>query len=1058
MLIAKAEQRIKQYILFLKQNRYRDLLPLEFETFETDRTFRAPPDKASWKKIPSPYEYGKPWHCSWFRTSFASPAQSKYPLYLRVVPNADSLVFIDGKPVGAFNPVHKKILVKADGKSHTLHIESYSGHYYPGCMPFQGRQVILTLGRHIDDYPNTFMGGALVERVEPVYGLYYDVICLGQLAKMLDDNSLRKAKIISGLYDALMDVHFSSTGAALEKEAAEARKRIAPLLKAKNGSTAPEIHLVGHAHIDHAWLWHIGETERKIARTYVNMAALAEEYPEFVFIQTQSCQLEFIKQEYPAIFDIVKEAYKKGNWEPNGGMWVEADCNITGGESLVRQFLVGKKSFRELLGCEGDTLWLPDVFGYAAALPQILSLCGIKYFVTSKINWNDTTRFPYDTFIWRGIDGTGIKTHYITSRATGYNGRVNPGELAETWNNVQHKELQSAGVKPIGEGDGGGGTSRGDLEMARRLGNLEGAPKSSWKKVSKALDNIFGQDSKWPEWRGELYLELHRGTYTTQAAVKRYNRKLEFALRNAEFLSAIASLETGTAYPHERLLKHWKTLLTNQFHDIIPGSSIGRVYDEAKESYRGIETDLAVLAKETLKKLSAPPARSKNTVAIAKGGLRIHNDLSWERNDPVSFPADLVMEAAALRIPGGENEASSQEEVFPVQRYVDIEGKELAVSSPCVPPLGWVTAIPAEYKAKSSRFAFRGSSLKTPFYEVNFDKSGRITSLFDIERDRELCAPGGVLNGFVSAEDVPVLGEAWDIDSDWTHYITGETRLLSTEVSASGPVCFRIRRKYKIGEASTLIQDTAFYADNPRIDFETLVDWHEKRRLLKAQFDTAIDTTQIRCEVQYGHLLRNTHLNLPQDRARFEICAHKWISLEEEGGGVALLNDCKYGHDAEGGRVRLTLLRSPTAPDENADIGVHRFTYALLPFAGSFGESGVVRAGYELNDPSRFEYAGKGAAALSGESAYSLFAIEGGSVIAETIKAPENGGEKQIVIRLYESLGGPAKTLLSFGRPISSAAETNMLEEKPKKIPAAGKSIDLEFRAFEIKTLLVTFK
>jgi alpha-mannosidase len=1051
MLIAKAERRIEQYLLCLKQNRYRELFPMDFETFQTAETYRTPPENADWKKIAVPYGYGKPWHCSWFRASFSAPDQSRYPLYIRAIPNADSLVFIDGKPAGAFNPAHKKVMVKADGKSHTLHIESYAGHYYPGCHPFQSRQVILTLGRHIDDYPNTFVGGALVERIEPVYALYYDVLCLFDLAKTLDDNSLRKARIISGLYDALMDIHFSSTGTVLEEEAMVARKKILPLLEAKNGSTVPEIYLVGHAHIDHAWLWHIGETERKIARTYINMTRLAEEYPEFIFIQTQSAQLEIVKREYPEIFEAVKEAYRKGNWEPNGGMWVEADCNISGGESLARQFLVGKRAAREMLGRDGDTLWLPDVFGYAAALPQILSLCGIKYFVTSKINWNDTTRFPYNTFIWKGIDGTGIKTHYINSWATGYNGRVNPAELAETWNNVQHKELQSASIKPIGEGDGGGGTARGDLEAARRLANLEGAPKAGWKKVSDALESIFAESPHWPEWRGELYLELHRGTYTTQGAVKRYNRKLEFALRNAEFLSSLAMLENGMPYPHERLLSNWKLLLTNQFHDIIPGSSIGRVYDEAKETYRDIEADLIELTKTTTQKLSG------SAEAAVSGGLRFYNDLGWEREDPVSFPADLIKGAAALKARGDDSET-----VYPIQRYINLDCKETAVCCPRLPPLGWITLSPAEFTA-SSCFTFRGNSLKTPFYEVGFDEAGRIISLFDIAGDLELTAPGGVLNGFVSAQDVPVLWEAWDIEADWTRYLTEETRLLSTEIAASGPVCFRIRRKYKIGEASILSQDTVFYTENPRIDFETLVDWREKQRLLKTRFDTAINTAQIRCEVQFGHLLRNTHKNLPQDRARFEFCAHKWVSLEEEGGGIALLNDCKYGHDAEGGRVRLTLLRSPTAPDPGADTGDHRFTYALLPFTGSFGESALVRSGYELNDPARVEPTfGSLVASDSAETAeYSLFMIEGKSVVTEAIKAPEasavDGGNKRLVIRLYESLGGPAKTVLRFNRTLLSAAETDILEGNPRELPVAGKDLFLEFRAFEIKTILVAF-
>ncbi|MDR2071210.1 MAG: glycosyl hydrolase-related protein [Treponema sp.] len=1058
MLIPKVEQRIGQYLRFLKANRYRTLSPLQFETFETGETFRAPPDKAQWKKIPSPYEYGKPWHCSWFRSSFKVPAKSAYPLYLRVIPNADSLVFIDGKPVGAFNPVHKKILVNPDGKEHTLHLEAYAGHYYPGSHSFDGRTVMLTLGRQIKDYPNLFEGGALTERVTPVYSLYYDAACLLELAQSLDPNSLRKARILKGLYDALMEVRYSSTGKVLEAEAAAAAKKIAPLLAAKNGSTVPEIHLIGHAHIDHAWLWHIGETERKAARTYINMVHLSREYPEFVFIQTQPAQLEGVKNQYPEIFNAVKEAFKKGNWEPNGGMWVEADCNVTGGESLVRQFLVGKAATKEMLDYESDTLWLPDVFGYAAALPQILAGCRIKYFVTSKINWNDTTRFPYDTFIWRGIDGTGIKTHYISSRQRGYNGKVSPACLAEIWGEIQHKEIQSAAINSVGEGDGGGGTARGDLEMARRLANLEGAPKAAWKKVSNALDSIFAGSIDWPEWRGELYLELHRGTYTTQARTKRYNRRLEFALRNTEWLSAVAAGQGWAAYPREVLLKNWKALLTHQFHDIIPGSSIRRVYAEAEAVYQKIEAELAGITREL----------RRNILAKTGGGLVVFNDLSWERRGPVTLSlsggnaggsdAGALKKVRALKAAGGA--------VYPLQRYKDLDDKDTGIFNPLLPSLGWASFTAAESPAKSepakdaSPFTYKEKSLKTPFYRVKFDAAGRISSLVELRGKREMVAPGGVFNGFVSAQDVPVYWEAWDIDSDWTKYLEEETRLLSTETAADGPVCFRLRRKYQIGVSSVLVQDTVFYAQDPRIDFETRIDWREKQRLLKVGFDTAIDATQVRCEVQYGHLLRNTHRNLPHDRAKFEICAHKWVSLEEEGGGIALLNDSKYGHDLAGGRVRLTLLRSPIAPDEEADQGEQRFTYSLLPFTGPFGEARVVRTGYELNAPAAAELSNKPDTPVKAGADYSLFTVEGDSVIAECIKAPEQAKARtgNLVIRLYESLGGRTKTVLRFSKELVSVEAADMLEGNPKALSFSGKELTLEFRAFEIKTILVSFR
>jgi alpha-mannosidase len=1028
-------------------------MALDFETFETDKTFRAPPEGISWKKISSPGGYGQPWHCAWFRASFHAPAGGTYPLYLRVIPNADSLAFIDGKPAGAFNAYHKKVKVPADGREHTLHLEAYAGHPYPGCHSSEGASMVVTIGKVIGNYPNVFTGGALVERIEPVYSLYYDIKCLFELAKTLDNNSLRKARILKELFDAVMGIHFASTGNVLEEEARAAQARIAPLLAARNGPTVPEIHLIGHAHIDHAWLWHIGETERKVARTFMNMTALSQEYPDFVFIQSQPCQLEIVKNEYPGVFAAVQDAYRRGNWEPNGGMWVEADCNISGGESLVRQFLVGKATNRELLGADSDTLWLPDVFGYAAALPQILSGCGIRYFVTSKINWNDTTRFPYDTFIWRGIDGTGIKTHYIASRTEGYNGKAGPGSLAEIWNEIQHKEIQSGVIKSIGEGDGGGGTTRGDLEMARRLKDLEGAPKAAWRTVSSALDRIFEGDVSWPEWRGELYLELHRGTYTTQARTKRYNRRLEFALRSAELLASVDALENAAPYPRQALLANWKLLLTNQFHDIIPGSSIRRVYVEAEETYRKISASLDGITGAIRGKIA------KKLAARCGGGVTVFNSLSWERHDSVAILAPKGESApTALRAPG---DAAP----YPVQRSRDLDDNETLVFTPTLPPLGWAHFIPADAQdpaMSASPFVYAGNDLTTPFYAVRFDEAGRIISLKDRALNREFVASGGAFNSLVSAEDVPVYWEAWDIDSDWTRRLENEERLLSTEVVSDGPVCIRIRRKYRIGAASQLTQDTVFYVKDRRIDFETKVDWRERQRLLKAGFDTALDAAQVRCEVQYGHLLRNTHRNLPQDRAKFEICAHKWICLEEGGEGAALLNDCKYGHDVSGGSMRITLLRSPTAPDEEADQGEHRFTYSLLPFSGGFGASSVVRAGYELNDPAQAESTALASRAASPKddsgASYSLFSVNNPAVIAECVKAPEAAAAGAMVIRLYESLGARTGTTLRFCRELAGASEVNMLETGERALPINGRELELDLRAFEIKTILVRFQ
>ncbi|MDR0908587.1 MAG: glycosyl hydrolase-related protein [Spirochaetaceae bacterium] len=1017
MLIVKVEARIEQYMEYLEKNAYQKYAGLDFEASE---------DGINWKKISIPAPWGSDYKCTSFRSEIPALKADKEDeaYFLQCLPNADSLMFLDDKPYGAFNLFHKKVRLPADGKKHSLRVEAYAGHPYFGCGPFEcdTEKKVVNTGHVLDAFPNTFYGGCILKRNPAVYGLYYDVRALFGLAKELDSNkgieSLRKAAILKGLSKALNTISLRVTDDALEMQAAEARKMIRPLLEAKNGSTVPTAFIVGHAHIDHAWLWPIAETERKAARTFSNMLQLAREYPEFIFQQSQPCQLDIVKNQYPSVFAEVLEAYKKGQWEPNGGMWIEADCNIPSGESLVRQFLVGTQATREMFGdYQADTLWLPDVFGYAAALPQILKGCRISYFVTSKIGWNDTTHFPYDKFIWKGIDGTGVKTVFISSNIAGYNGNVNAHELIGRWNEIQHKEVQSATISSIGQGDGGGGTLRSDLEMARRFKDLEGAPRAQWTKVSDIMRAMFeemGADSaSLPVWQGELYLELHRGTYTSQAETKRYNRKIEFALRQAEWLLSMAALSEGKAYPHEQLTGIWKRFLTNQFHDIIPGSSMGKVYEEAEAEYRALTAEIEGLISH---KGTKDTKEDENLIVV--------NDLNWERTELIKLP-----------------NSDYREVTVPSLGWTSLETKTPAPSAPPREPV----------------FTFSKDHLETPFYTISFNDKAEITSLFDKRQGREYAQ--GPLNKFVFAEDVPIFWEAWDIDKDWReHIIEDSVVLLSSEVLENNAFCFVLQNTYKVGNASRLTQKIIFYAHNPRIDFKTHSDWHEKRRLLKTEFNTSIFTNNVRCEVQYGHLVRNTTENLPQDRARFEICAHKWISLEEADYGIALLNDCKYGHDVDGGRMRLSLLRSPLAPDPHADQGEHDFTYSLYPFAGSFVESGLIHAAYELNSPLKLvQNAPAGVNAKDFQKDYSFATLDNPAVIIESLKMAEDKSAA-IVLRLYESLGTKAKAALTFNTALKKAEETDMLEGNGKALGVEGRGLSLEFRPFEIKTLKLILK
>ncbi|MBN2628192.1 MAG: alpha-mannosidase [Spirochaetales bacterium] len=1040
MLVPKIEYRIEQYLRYLKKNRYRTIRALDLKVFETlDHDRRTPPSEGEgWKEAVLPYPYGKEWTSFWFRSEMILPEEVEgQEVFLRVQPQADSLAYINGEPFGAFNPFHDEIRLSdkaAAGTSVTLDLEVYSGHKFPGEHPFQDNHVILTLDRKIPDYPNVFLFADLAVKNGPFYDLFYDATVLFELAHTLSENSLRRAEVLKGLYDALTAIRYTGSEEEQLEQAEEARKVLKPMLSAVNSETAPEILLIGHAHIDHAWLWPLWETERKVARTFSNMCRYAEEFPEFIFIQSQPVQLEEMERDYPAVFKSVKDAYHRGQWEPNGGMWVEADCNVTGGESLIRQFLVGKRTTKRILGYESDTLWLPDVFGYAAALPQILRGCGIDYFVTSKINWNDTTRFPYDSFVWKGIDGTGVNTHYITSRENGYNGAVRPSHFNDTWNNVQHKEVQNRVVKSIGEGDGGGGTLRKDLEYARRMENLEGIPKSRWATVSSAMKEVFSRQDELPRWQGELYLELHRGTYTSQARTKRFNRKLEGSLRSAEMIHALVNGISGRGvYPEEILDRNWKKLLTRQFHDIIPGSSIRQVYEEAEATYAEMTEEMDGLIRRGMGEIADE----------AQEGFTVFNSLNWRTEElPLALPASF---ADASAVQDGEGRS------YPIQLIKDTEGREQPLALVSLNPLSAGGFTRGETSEGKSPFSWDGEMLETPFYRVRFDKAMGMVSFVDRESGREFAdtAEGALpLNAFQTAEDYPILWDAWDIDADWIRHAMREDRLEECALISEGPLLIQFRLKYRVGRCSTLSQDLFFYAGNRRVDFKTSVEWHEDHQLLKVAFPLSLVSDSVRCEVQYGHVNRPTTSNTPREAAQFEVCAHKWVSLEEGDFGAALMNDCKYGHDIKGSLVRLTLLKSAKAPDPEADMGHHEFVYSFLPYRGAFEVQKVVRPAYELNQDFPLV---PGLPSL-GEAMKPFAEVADRNIILETVKAADDGSG-DLIMRLYEASGSRSSCSLKTGFSWKEAKETNMLEREGVPADSGKEALELSFRPFEIKTL-----
>ena len=751
-----------------------------------------------------------------------------------------------------------------------------------------------------------------------------------------------------------------------------------------------------------------------------------EQYPEFVFVQSAPCHAEVVRREYPDIFQRMQQRVAEGRWEPNGGMYVEPDCNIPSGESFVRQFLLGQQATREMFGYTSDAFWQPDVFGYSAALPQIMRGCGIDFFLTTKIAWNDTTRFPYDTFWWKGIDGTAVLSHFNKIHCW-----PDPQTLTDQFRDLQHKDVEDRRLSAFGYGDGGGGPQFEMLEIARRVEDLEGCPRATYTTISDFMQGIRDQrGDQLPEFTGELYLELHRGTLTSIAAIKQGNRRAELALRDAEFLCSLVALQTGK-YPAETLRDTWKKLLINQFHDILPGSSIPEVNDQAIAEFAECIAEARDLAADALQTLGGKAPSKPSSALVA-------NTLSWERTGELSLEG----------LPRG---LAPADPLLCHQQVTGVDGRDrLLVAGLDLPPLGAVTlALEHGSDTGPSSFKIGKTTVETPFARVRFDRRGRIVSFIDKSTHRQLVRKGGAFNELWLGEDVPAAWDNWDIDFDQRFKMEPQDRLISREVVADGPLQLRLRCAYEIGANSHLTQDIVFHATTPRVDFETAVDWREKHKLLKAGFATDLLAPTARHEIQYGHVERPTHRNRPHDRAQFEVCNHRWTDLSETRCGVAILNDSKYGIGVDSGELRLTLLKSGTHPDPRGDAGRHLFSYALLPHDSGFSTESVVRPGYEFNIAPVVHPAPPHTPSID-----SLLTIDAPNVIVEAVKWAEEGNA--FVIRLYEAERSGTHAEIALGVPVFQVQETNMLEEKAAELACKNGRIRLYFRPFEIKTLKVT--
>lgn len=799
---------------------------------------------------------------------------------------------------------------------------------------------------------------------------------------------------------------------------------------------------IGHTHIDVAWLWRLKHTREKCARSFSTVLRLMERYPEYIFLQTQPQLYEYVKNDYPELYEAIKQKVKDGNWEVDGGMWLEADCNIPSGESLVRQILVGSRFIKEEFNKDVEYLWLPDVFGYSWALPQILKKSGIDMFMTTKISWNQYNRMPHDTFKWRGIDGSEILTHFITTPEPWsqpgswfytYNGRLTPKTVKGVWDAYTDKGITNDLLVSYGFGDGGGGVNREMLEYRKRLDKMPGLPNVKTGKASEYFRCLKEKVEKTDEyvhtWDGELYLEYHRGTYTSQAYTKMMNRKLELLYRETEWLSTVACLTNNdwSLYANNEITKGWKTILRNQFHDIIPGSSITEVYEDAKQEYKEAE-DIALDIQNKLEEIYIN--KDEHTWTIV-------NNSNWDRNESIDIKCD---EDGSFYDEDGNK--------LKYQRNKD----EYTVEIKNIPALGYkriILKIDDVQDDNNSVFEYCDGKISTPKYNIEWNEYGQLTSIYDKENKREVLAKGERGNVLQMFEDKPMAHEAWDIDIFYQEKMREVKDLQSVELIEDGNIKAVIRFKYKYMN-TTISQDMIVYANSNRIDFKTNVDWREKKQLLKVAFVVDIRSTMATYDVQFGNVKRPTHWNTSWDRARFESVAQQWVDLSERNYGVSLLNNCKYGHDIKDNVMRLTLLKSATHPDPVQDQGEQNFTYSLLPHSGDFIDGNTVKHAYELNQPLKSI---KGM--LKSEVKKQLFKFNDANILVDAIKKAED--EDMIIIRFHDYSGSRQNVSIDSDYEITGWMETNLME-KPIENLRNEKSINVVVNPYEIKTLMIKMK
>ncbi len=1008
--------RLRLYREELERQLFQPVAELTFEGFTTNERLRCAQAGAR-PRVPMPEGtvYGKKFGYAWFFTTLSLPPQAAgKKLVLRFELGGEGLAFVNGAPFGTnradrmtHDYHHCCDMVLTDcaeaGRTYEIAFESYAG---------DGPRTVLTgpvvdqeefPTRKLYSYSRPVVGRSFCGIwEEDIYQLSLDMETLVGIRDSLDPDSLRVMEIDNALKRAVNALQMEDGRAAMEISCRKAREILAPMLSCTNGTTAPRMYAFGHSHLDLAWLWTREETVRKCGRTFSTQLHLMDMYPDYVFLQSQPYLYQQTKENYPELYEKIRQKVRAGQFVPEGGMWVEADTNMPCGESLIRQFLYGKRFFKEEFGVDCELLWLPDVFGYSGAMPQILRGCGIRYFATQKLSWayNDCDPFPYNYFRWQGIDGTEV----LSVLDRDYGAQTDAKTVIRRFRERTSKNNYDRILYPYGYGDGGAGPTRDHLESLRRLKDLEGVPKCEMTTPNAFFRDMESGPYQPDHYVGELYFAAHRGVYTSQADVKKGNRKCEFALREADVWSAL----TGRSDPklQESL---YKKLLFNQFHDVLPGSGIAEIYQHSREDYLEIMKG----TQDYLRRLLGRPREDAVTV---------FNSLSWERTALVPLPEGWTgarTEACPLAVQSLDGKPHVRVKIGAFASVVLYRTEALTEDTRSVRE-----ALPV---------------LENACLRVEFAADGSLSRVYDKETGREwLAQPGNRMRMY---QDIPRHFDAWDLDSTYLENPVELPEPAVFEEVHTGPLFSSVRCCRKIHN-SLLKQTVILEQDSRCITFRTDIDWNETHKLLKVEFPFALHAEEMYNEIQYGYIKRPTHASRRYDRDRFEVCNHKWSAVAEDNRGAALLNDCKYGISGHGASLCLSLLRAAKAPDFQADIGRHSFQYGVYFWNGALSQSGVVRRGYEMNlEP----------LVIPGEYKMdSLLSCAGDGIIIDMVKPAENGDG--LIVRAYQSMNMSLRGKFTLSLPASTVTETDMLENPIRRLNAENGSWTADFAPFEVKT------